>query len=191
MTAHVPVKEEFLLSALFSKQRAAFLRDEPPSLAQRRADLRKLKRALLSRRPQFEAAISKDFGYRSGYETRIMEVVPLIQSINYYRRNLWKWMRPERRRTPLAQWPGAVGDCPESAGFALLQRTGSVKCRSAGTFRRTIRSPPCGKMTTTSQAVVSPSPRWATGGWAEQNPYPVAICSEASSASAFSASPAR
>ena len=106
MTAHVPVKEEFLLSALFSKQRASFLRDEPPSLAQRRANLRKLKLALLSYRPRFEAAISKDFGYRSAYETRIMEIVPLIQSINYYRRNLAKWMRPERRRISLHFIPG-------------------------------------------------------------------------------------
>lgn len=106
MTAHVPVKEDFLLSALLSKQRAAFLRDGPPSAAQRRADLRKLKRALLVRRPQFEAAVSMDFGYRSSYETRIMEVIPVIQAINYYRRNVAKWMRPERRRISLHFIPG-------------------------------------------------------------------------------------
>lgn len=106
MTAHVPVKDDFILGALLAKQRAAFLRDGPPSAAQRRADLRKLKRALLSRRPQFEAAISKDFGYRSAYETRIMELIPIIQAINYLRRNLAKWMRPERRRVSLHFIPG-------------------------------------------------------------------------------------
>ncbi len=101
MTAHVPVKDEFILSALLSKQRAAFLRDGPPSAAQRRADLRKLKRALVARRPQFEAAVSKDFGYRSPYETRIMEVIPVVQAINYLRRNIARWMRPEHRRVAL------------------------------------------------------------------------------------------
>jgi coniferyl-aldehyde dehydrogenase len=106
MTAHVQVKDDFLLGAILSKQRAAFLRDGPPSVAQRRADLLKLKRALLARRPQFEAAISKDFGYRSAYETRIMEVIPLIQAVNYLRRNLAKWMRPERRRISLHFLPG-------------------------------------------------------------------------------------
>ncbi|HML27730.1 MAG TPA: aldehyde dehydrogenase family protein, partial [Hyphomicrobium sp.] len=106
MTAHVPVKDDFILGALLAKQRAAFLRDGPPSAAQRRADLRKLKRALLTRRPQFEAAISKDFGYRSAYETRIMELIPIIQAINYLRRNLAKWMRPERRRVSLHFIPG-------------------------------------------------------------------------------------
>jgi coniferyl-aldehyde dehydrogenase len=106
MTAHVPVKDDFLLTALLSKQRAAFLRDGPPSAARRRADLLKLKRAILMRRPQFEAAISRDFGYRSAYETRIMEVIPMIQAINYLRRNVAKWMRPERRRVSLHFLPG-------------------------------------------------------------------------------------
>lgn len=98
MTAQFPVKDDFLLGPLLRKQRAAFLRDGPPSAAQRRADLLKLKRALLARRPEFESALSSDFGYRSAYETRIMEVIPLIQAINYLRRNVAKWMRPERRR---------------------------------------------------------------------------------------------
>jgi coniferyl-aldehyde dehydrogenase len=106
MTAHVPVKDDFLLGSLLSQQRAAFLRDGPPSAAQRRADLLKLKRALLARRPEFEAAISADFGYRSAYETRIMEVIPLIQAVNYLRRNVAKWMRPERRRVALHFLPG-------------------------------------------------------------------------------------
>ncbi|MFA5958648.1 coniferyl aldehyde dehydrogenase [Hyphomicrobium sp.] len=106
MTAHVPVNNEFLLSSLLSKQRAAFMRDGAPSAIQRRADLLKLKRALLDRRTQFEAAVSKDFGYRSAYETRIMEVVPLVQAINYLRRNVAKWMRPERHRVSLHFLPG-------------------------------------------------------------------------------------
>ncbi|MET0640332.1 MAG: coniferyl aldehyde dehydrogenase [Hyphomicrobium sp.] len=109
MTAQFPVKDDFLLPALLGKQRAAFLRDGPPSAEQRRADLRKVKRGLLARQSQFEAAVSKDFGHRSAYETRIMEVIPVVQAVNYLRRNVAKWMRPERRRVALHFLPGRAG----------------------------------------------------------------------------------
>lgn len=81
-----------------SKQRAAFERDGAPALTQRKADLHKLKTAVLARRSEIEAALNADFGNRSAYETRIMELVPIVQTINYLRRNLKGWMRPERRR---------------------------------------------------------------------------------------------
>ena len=107
MTAHVLVKEEFLLSAVLSKQRTAFLRDGPPSLAQRKADLSKLKTAVRARQWEIAEAVSADFGNRSKYETRIMELASLIQTINYLRRNLKTWMRPERRRLAVHFVPGA------------------------------------------------------------------------------------
>lgn len=98
MTAHVLVKDEFLLSRILSRQRAAFHRDGAPTLAQRKADLGKLKAAVLARRHEIEDALKADFGSRSAYETRIMELVPIVQTINYLRRNLKTWMRPQRRR---------------------------------------------------------------------------------------------
>jgi len=101
MTAHVLLKDEFLLSGILSRQRDAFFREGAPSLAQRKADLRKLKTAVLTRRSEIEKAVSTDFGNRSFYETRIMELAPVIQTINYLRRNLRTWMRPERRRVSL------------------------------------------------------------------------------------------
>lgn len=101
MTAHVLLKDEFLLSGILSRQRAAFFREGAPSLAQRKADLRKLKMAVRARRAEMEKAVSADFGNRSPYETRIMELAPVIQTINYLRRNLRTWMRPERRRVSL------------------------------------------------------------------------------------------
>ncbi|MFA7305355.1 MAG: coniferyl aldehyde dehydrogenase [Hyphomicrobium sp.] len=101
MTAHVLVKDEFLLSRILSRQRTAFDRDGAPALDQRKADLRKLKAAVLARRKEIEDALNADFGNRSAYETRIMELVPIIQSINYLKRNLRAWMRPERRRVAI------------------------------------------------------------------------------------------
>jgi len=101
MTAQVLIKDEFLLSRILSRQRAAFDRDGAPTLAQRKADLRKLKIAVLARRKEIEVALNADFGNRSAYETRIMELVPIVQTINYLRRNLKAWMRPERRRVAM------------------------------------------------------------------------------------------
>ncbi|KXV64959.1 coniferyl aldehyde dehydrogenase [Gluconobacter oxydans] len=85
------------LSRFLDRQRAAFLRDGPPALKQRRADLRRLKAEVLKRRTDIVRALKADFGQRSERESAIVELIPLIQSINYMIRHLACWMRPERR----------------------------------------------------------------------------------------------
>ena len=85
------------LSRFLDRQRAAFLRDGPPVLKQRRADLRRLKAEVLKRRTDIVRALKADFGQRSERESAIVELIPLIQSINYMIRHLACWMRPERR----------------------------------------------------------------------------------------------
>ncbi|ESY16408.1 MULTISPECIES: coniferyl aldehyde dehydrogenase [unclassified Mesorhizobium] len=89
------------LAALLDAQRAAFLRDGSPSLAHRRADLAKLKKALIDRRDAIEAAIDSDFGHRSRHETAIMEIFGVVGGIDYLRKNLRRFMRPERRHVSL------------------------------------------------------------------------------------------
>jgi coniferyl-aldehyde dehydrogenase len=94
------------IQALLEQQRAAFLREGAPSLAQRRADLLRLKQAVLARRAQFEAAAQADFGNRSAYETALMDLVPVVQEINHLRQHVGKWMRPVRRPVALTYLPG-------------------------------------------------------------------------------------
>jgi coniferyl-aldehyde dehydrogenase len=89
------------LAGLLARQRAAFLRDGPPSLAQRRANLKTLGAALLARRGDFEAALDADFGRRSRHETAIMEMLALTWGIDYLHKNLRRFMRHERRRVAL------------------------------------------------------------------------------------------
>ncbi|KQU91709.1 aldehyde dehydrogenase [Variovorax sp. Root318D1] len=89
------------LPATLAAQRAAFLRDGPPTLAQRKADLAKLRAAVLARKADIDRALCADFGHRSSHETAIMEVLPLIQGIDYQIRHLRKWIRPERRHVPM------------------------------------------------------------------------------------------
>ena len=59
------VAKETRLWSLLAAQREAFLREGAPSLEKRRADLLKLKKAILAHRRDFEAAINADFGHRS------------------------------------------------------------------------------------------------------------------------------
>src|SRR5262245_15833882 len=89
------------LPRLLARQRAAFLHDGPPTLEQRRANLKKLRAAVLARRAELEAALEADFGHRSRHETGIMEMLPLIWGIDYLHRNLRRFMRRERRHVAL------------------------------------------------------------------------------------------
>jgi coniferyl-aldehyde dehydrogenase len=94
------------LAVMLEKQRAAFLRDGAPTLRQRRADLLKLKQAVAARRTQFAAAVRADFGNRAAQETTLMDLIPVVQAINYQRRHLGAWMAPARRQVSAPFLPG-------------------------------------------------------------------------------------
>ncbi|RCL04954.1 aldehyde dehydrogenase [Acetobacter pasteurianus] len=85
------------LPKLLDRQRTAFLRNGPPSLRQRQTDLRRLKAEILKRRTDIVQALNTDFGQRSERESAIVELIPLVQSINYMIRHVGRWMKPERR----------------------------------------------------------------------------------------------
>ena len=89
------------LAVLLARQRAASLRHGPPSLAQRRANLRKLRAAVLARKADLEAALDADFGHRARHETAIMEILALTWGIDYLSKKLRRFMRRERRRVAL------------------------------------------------------------------------------------------
>ena len=90
------------------RQRAAFLRDGPPSLAERRHDLSRLKEALLARQDDFIAALDADFGHRSRQETLMLDIGSTVNAINYLHDNLRRFMRPERRHVAAIFKPGSA-----------------------------------------------------------------------------------
>jgi len=85
---------------LFDSQRAAFQAAPMPSLAARRADLKRLKKVLIANRERFVVAISGDFGGRAGPET-MAEILAVVHHINYCLRRVKRWMKPQRRSTSL------------------------------------------------------------------------------------------
>jgi len=90
---------------ILSRQRAAFLSEGPPTLAQRKADLLKLRSAILARKNEIEKVLKEDFGHRSTHETAIAELMPVITGIDYQRKHLRRWMRREKRRVPMQLQP--------------------------------------------------------------------------------------
>jgi coniferyl-aldehyde dehydrogenase len=106
MNMMTPVDIQTGLNAILDRQRAAFLRDGPPSLADRRRDLTKLKEAILAREDHFAAALNQDFGHRSREESLLLDVASTVSSINYLHRNLACFMRPQRRRVAMIFRPG-------------------------------------------------------------------------------------
>ncbi|NTJ41926.1 coniferyl aldehyde dehydrogenase [Agrobacterium larrymoorei] len=82
---------------ILAKQRDAFLRNGQPSLEQRKADLKALRSVVTSHRRQIEDAVDADFGGRSPYETALLDIVGIVQAIDYLSRNLKRFMKPERR----------------------------------------------------------------------------------------------
>jgi coniferyl-aldehyde dehydrogenase len=85
------------LDELLAHQRVAFLREGSPSFAQRKANLKKLRVAILSWRKPLEEALIADFGHRSRHETEILELLTITWGINYLHKNLRRFMKPRRR----------------------------------------------------------------------------------------------
>lgn len=85
------------LQRLFSAQQEAFKRNRVPSLSERRENLKRLKRTLLAAQDQLIEAIDKDFSCRSADETRLAEIMPAIQGIDYTLKHLSDWIKPSRR----------------------------------------------------------------------------------------------
>lgn len=79
------------------QQRTAFLRDGPPDLPARKARLTKLREAVIKNRRALEEAVNADFGNRSHHETDIMELLGILQAIDYLTRNLRRFMKPQKR----------------------------------------------------------------------------------------------
>ncbi|WP_223668710.1 coniferyl aldehyde dehydrogenase [Kangiella shandongensis] len=72
-----------------------------PAIRQRLELLRTLKKLLKDNEAEIIQAISKDFGYRSPYETELAEIFPALKTISYAEKHLANWMQSERRSVSL------------------------------------------------------------------------------------------
>src|SRR5688572_19881444 len=99
-----PVAAEQEARRIFDLQHEASRRGPPADARLRRDRLERLRALLAGNEGEFAAAISDDFGIRSRTETELLEIVPTVSAIRHARKNVARWMRPERRRVdPLFQ----------------------------------------------------------------------------------------
>src|SRR5689334_4449448 len=83
------------LDALLARQRASFAA-HPPAYDARRRALEALGDAITTYGTRLSQAVNEDFGVRPELETRMLEMLPLLDGIRHTRRSLKRWMKPER-----------------------------------------------------------------------------------------------
>ncbi|MCC6624202.1 MAG: coniferyl aldehyde dehydrogenase [Deltaproteobacteria bacterium] len=92
--------------AVFETLKRAWREQGGLSYEQRMDYLDKVGDALKRYEERLAAAIDKDFGNRSKYETAIAEMFTTLNALRYVRRHLRGWMRPERRAIEWVFLPG-------------------------------------------------------------------------------------
>ena len=93
IAASTPIQELLpTLKRLRAAQAAA-----TPTYEQRRNDLDRLRDAYQRRVEEMATAVSADFGNRSRHESLIADGMTVLGEIDFLRRHLKSWMRPQRR----------------------------------------------------------------------------------------------
>lgn len=95
------------LEAQFNQLKKEFNRNPNPDWASRKASLKTIRQHLLALQGELYQAAAADFGQRSASETRMLEVLPSINSIDYSLRRLKGWMKPQKRHVGVLFWPAS------------------------------------------------------------------------------------
>ncbi len=93
------------LHRVFDAQRAAFGRHRYPSSSERVADLERLRKALVANKDILASEVSDDFGHRSHDETLFAEVMTSLEGIKYTKKNVARWMEPDKRHVSPLHMP--------------------------------------------------------------------------------------
>ncbi|NIB43175.1 coniferyl aldehyde dehydrogenase [Pseudomaricurvus alkylphenolicus] len=101
---------------VFDKQRQASREAPYPSLEQRLERLEKLEALLTNNQDAIADAICEDYGNRSSQETRMLEIFGLISGINYTKKRLKKWMKPQKRHVSMAYFGAKNTVIPQPKG---------------------------------------------------------------------------
>jgi hypothetical protein len=99
----IDIPTEF--QSCFDTQRAAYLAAPEPSYDQRIADLKALAQLLKDNKDELVAAINADYGSRAEFETLFAEYFVVLETIADARKNLKKWMKPQRRHIDFTTYP--------------------------------------------------------------------------------------
>jgi coniferyl-aldehyde dehydrogenase len=105
-SSHHPETFRAELTARVERMRAAQNARVAPTVAERLADLKKLRAVLVSHKDDFARAINEDFGGRSRHETLLAEVFATLQDIDHTIEHLPSWALVEKRPVGMYFIPG-------------------------------------------------------------------------------------
>lgn len=88
---------EIELNRALEVQQAAFKNEGPVALATRIDRIDRCIAMLVDNQQAICDAVNKDFGNRSRYATLMMDVMNSVGSLKFVKKNLKKWMKPEKR----------------------------------------------------------------------------------------------
>jgi len=87
------------LRLVFDRQQSSFRQYSPINHRKRIEALDALLRSVFRYEDALVEAVNADFGQRSAYETRLLDIFPVVDEIRYVKRNLKRWM--QLRRVPV------------------------------------------------------------------------------------------
>lgn len=85
------------MQALLERQKAAHLRDGPPSAALRIDRINRAIGLLVDYSEEIASALNEDFGNRSRHQSLFTDVASSITPLKHARKNLTKWMKTDKR----------------------------------------------------------------------------------------------
>jgi coniferyl-aldehyde dehydrogenase len=89
------------LEPLLKIQRAAFRAEGPVQLATRIDRIDRCIALLVDNQPAICEAVEADFSCRSKYVTQMMDIMNSVGSLKHVKKNIKKWMKPEKRSAPI------------------------------------------------------------------------------------------
>ncbi|MEO0601710.1 MAG: coniferyl aldehyde dehydrogenase [Myxococcota bacterium] len=104
------------LGTILDQLREAYRADPQPDHAVRRAKLDAMLAEVRARRDELVSAISADFGHRSRHESMTFDVLQVVNTLRYVKRNLAAWMAPEPVPLAMVYQPARAEVVPQPLG---------------------------------------------------------------------------
>lgn len=111
--------EELNLKQLVERQKKYFYTGKTKDISFRLKSLEKLANAIDQFEPDLLAALKKDLN-KSEYEAYVVEIMVLKEEIKVMKKNIEKWAKPRRVKTPLVLFGARSYIYPEPVGVNLI-----------------------------------------------------------------------
>lgn len=96
------------LTTEFNELQNSFSNNPYPLIEKRLALLKVVRGRIVKLEQELVDAASKDFGYRTAFDTLLGDILPTVQGLAHIIKKLPKWAKPSNRSVGLSLWPSKV-----------------------------------------------------------------------------------